>query len=109
MIDGAEAYRIGLVDRLAADGELDVLLESTVKSLLMGGAATLGLCKSLLEGVESLGFVRSGELAARMIAEARTKPEAQAALDSFLAREKTPWAQDVNWVLPGSEGGKKWV
>lgn len=109
VIDGAEAHRIGLVDRLAADGELDVLLESTVKSLLMGGAETLGLCKSLLEGAESLGFVRSGELTARMIAEARTKPEAQAALDSFLAREKTPWAQDVNWTLPGRESGEEWV
>lgn len=103
VIDGAEAHRIGLVDRLAADGELDVLLEATVKSLLTGGAETLGLCKSLLEGVESLGFVRSGELTARMIAEARTKPEAQAALQSFLAREKSPWAQDVNWSLPSSE------
>ena len=71
--------------------------------------ATLGLCKSLLEGAESLGFVRSGELTARMIAEARTKPEAQAALDSFLAREKSPWAQDVGWTLPGSESGEEWV
>jgi len=105
MIDGAEAYRIGLVDRLAADGELDVLLESTVRSILLGGAEALGLCKSLLEGAESLGFVRSGELTARMIAEARTRPEAQAALQSFLAKEKSPWTEDANWSLPDSESG----
>ena len=106
VIDGAEAHRIGLVDRLAADGELDVLLEATVRSLLLGGAATLGLCKSLLEGAESLGFVRSGELTARMIAEARTKPEAQAALRSFVAKEKkAPWTDDSSWTLPDSESG----
>ncbi len=107
VIDGAEAHRIGLVDRLAADGELDVLLESTVRSLLLGGADALGLCKSLLEGAESLGFVRSGELTARMIAEARTKPEAQAALQSFLAKEKSPWTDEEKWSLPDSESGDK--
>jgi methylglutaconyl-CoA hydratase len=105
VIDGAEAHRIGLVDRLAADGELDLLLESTVRSLLLGGADALGLCKSLLEGAESLGFVRSGELTARMIAEARTKPEAQAALKSFLAKEKSPWTDETKWSLPDSESG----
>jgi len=107
VIDGAEAHRIGLVDRLAADGELDVLLEATVRSLLLGGADALGLCKSLLEGAESLGYVRSGELTARMIAEARTKPEAQAALQSFMAKEKSPWTDETNWSLPDSESGDK--
>jgi methylglutaconyl-CoA hydratase len=106
VIDGAEAHRIGLVDRLAAEGELDVLVESTVRSLLKGGAATLGLCKSLLEGVESLGFARSGELSARMIAEARTNPEAQAALDAFQAKEKAPWAEETGWFLPPRQGGE---
>jgi methylglutaconyl-CoA hydratase len=103
-IDGAEAHRIGLVDRLAAEGGLDVLLEATVRSLLRGGAETLGFCKSLLDNVESLGFARSGELAARMIAQARTGNEAQAALDAFLAKEPSPWAADVSWTLPPSEG-----
>jgi methylglutaconyl-CoA hydratase len=107
VIDGAEAHRIGLVDRLAADGELDVLLEGTVRSLLLGGADALGLCKSLLEGAESLGYVRSGELTARMIAEARTKPEAQAALQSFIAKEKSPWTDEADWSLPDSESGDK--
>ena len=105
VIDGAEAHRIGLVDRLAADGELDVLVEATVRALLQGGSAALGLCKSLMEGVESLGFARSGELAARMIAEARTNPEAQAALDCFLAKEKSPWFDAEKWTLPDVESG----
>jgi len=105
MIDGAEAHRIGLADRLAADGELDVQVEAIVRSLLQAGPAALGLVKSLLEGVESLGFARSGELAARMIAEARTKPEAQAALDGFLAKEKAPWVPEGDWSQPPLPGG----
>ena len=105
VIDGAEAHRIGLVDRLAAEGELDVLVEATVRSLLKGGAATLGLCKSLLEGVDSLGFARSGELAARMIAEARTNPEGQAALKAFNNKGKAPWVEESGWFMPREPKG----
>ncbi len=100
VIGPREAHRIGLVDRLAGEGELDATVEIIVNSLLKGGAQALGLCKSLLEGTESLGFARSGELSARMIAEARTKPEAQAALQAFLAKEPAPWLDDVPWTLP---------
>ncbi len=107
VIDGAEAHRIGLVDRLAADGELDVLTEATVHALLQGGAGTLGICKSLLEGVESLGFARSGEQAARMIAEARSQPEAQSALDAFLGKTAAPWAARSDWVLPDNQEGDR--
>lgn len=104
-IDGAEALRIGLVDRLAAEGGLDVLVEATVRSLLRGGAETLGVCKSLLDNVDSLGFARSGELAARMIAQARTGTEAQAALEAFGDKKPAPWAEDIDWTLPPAGGG----
>ena len=107
VIDGAAAHRIGLVDRLAAEGELDVVTEATVRSLLKGGGAALGLCKSLLEGVESLGFARSGEQAARQIAEARANPEAQKALEAFLAKEPAPWAEPTEWTLTEPESGDR--
>ncbi len=101
-IESDEAFGLGLVDKLASGGDgpggLDDVLNSTVDSLLKGGAGALSLCKNLLEGAQSLGFTRSGELTARMIAEARTKPEAQAALSSFFAKEKAPWIQDEAWA-----------
>jgi len=100
-IEAEEALRIGLVDRLAAPVEnLDSLLGSTVDSLLKGGAAALSLCKSLLEGAESLGFNRSAELCARMIAEARTGSEGQAALAAFAEKKSAPWVGEENW--PGA-------
>lgn len=100
VITAPEAHRIGLVDRLAAPGELDRTVTATVTALLEGGAQALGLCKSLLEGAESLGFARSAEWTARMIAEARTKPEAQAALPAFFAKRPVPWRDPEPWILP---------
>ncbi len=100
-IEADEAFGLGLVDRLASSnkgpGGLDDILEATVDSLLKGGPGALSLCKSLLEGVQSLGFNRSAELSARMIAEARTNEEAQVALASFFERQSPPWIQDEQW------------
>ena len=103
-ISAEEALRLGLVDRLAvSEEELDALVNSTVGSLLLGGPQALSLCKSLLEGAQSLGFNRSAELTARMIAEARTNPEGQAALAAFLAKQRAPWAADNSWHLPAEK------
>jgi methylglutaconyl-CoA hydratase len=101
-----EAYRIGLVDCPVASengDEGDVLLDAAVSQvvndLLVGGPEALAMCKSLLEGAQALGFTRSSELTARMIAEARTSQEAQGALAAFLNKEKSPWVKDEKWVL----------
>jgi methylglutaconyl-CoA hydratase len=103
-IEGQRALQLGLVDRLADDpGDLDDLVSTTVQSLLRGGPQALSLCKSLLDGVQSLGFARSGEVAARMIADARTRPEAQAALQAFFAKNPAPWVDEEPWVLPPLE------
>ena len=105
----AEAKRIGLVDRLADtdDGErgLDALLVQTVECVLQGGPAALGLCKSLLEGVQSLGYNRSAELTARMIAQARTESEGQTALKAFAASQPAPWNTGNGWSLPPEPDG----
>ncbi len=100
VIGPRQALRMGLVDRLAVEESLDETVEAVVTSLLRAGADALGLCKALLEGAESLGFARSGELTARMIAEARTKPEAQVALKAFFAKKPVPWQDDTPWKLP---------
>lgn len=99
-IDLTEAHRIGLVDRLTTKAELDNTVADLVNELLKGGAHSLGLCKSLLEGIESLGFARSAELSARMIAEARTNPEAQAALAAFSEKKPAPWVDETTWKMP---------
>jgi len=99
-----EAHRFGLIDRLATAATLDQEVAAVVSQLLRGGAHALGLCKTLFDGVESLGFARSAEFTARMIAEARTHEEAQAALAAFASGDPAPWADDSPWCLPGKDG-----
>jgi len=100
-IDAQAARAMGLVDHLSADEEsLDTETARVVEALLAGGAAALGRVKDLVDSVQSLGFARSAEQAARMIAEARTGPEGQAALASFAIREKAPWYSDDKWIAP---------
>ncbi len=101
-----EAHRIGLVDFLVEEGtgndeagELDAAVAKVVDDILRGGPDALAMCKSLLEGAQALGYTRSGELTARMIAEARTSAEAQGALNAFLNKKKAPWVMDEKWSL----------
>lgn len=100
-----EALRIGLIDRLAPQADLDAAVQEVVGSLLRGGPEALNLCKSLLEGVRSLGYDRSAEFCAKSIADARAKPEAQAALPAFFAGEPAPWAAGEPWRLPPLDSG----
>ncbi len=103
-ISAEQALRLGLIDRLADD--LDGAVNETVNAVLNCGPEALGMCKGLIDGVQSLGYARSAEFTARMIADARTKPEAQAALSAFRAREKAPWVGAEPWALP-SENTKE--
>jgi methylglutaconyl-CoA hydratase len=96
-IRAVDGLRIGLVDRLAGQEGLDEAVNRTVTALLQGGPAALGRIKSLIEGCLSLGFERNLDFSARMIAEARTSAEAQAALKSFFAKEPAPWARETVW------------
>jgi len=102
-LSAADALRLGLVDRLAEPGGLDAAVEQTVRAVLECGPAALSLCKSLVDGVVSLGYDRSAEFAARLIAEARTGREGQAALKAFAAREKAPWVTTEAWSLPAEQ------
>ncbi len=99
-ISAEEAHRLGLVDRLVPDADLDAEVEAVVRSVLRCGPGVLGMCKGLLDGGQSLGYGRSGDFAARMIAEARTRPEAQSALQAFFAKENAPWVGPDDWTLP---------
>ncbi len=94
-IDAREAYRVGMVDVLAKHGELDRELNHTVGSVLKGGPRALAKVKELVEGAHALDFAESLEFTARMIAEARTQPEAQAALEAFFDKRPAPWMSDL--------------
>ena len=99
-IDAAEAHRIGMVDVLAGEGGLDEAVTGVVRSLLKGGPNALGKIKELVEGAAGRPFGDSLEFTARMIAEARTAPEAQTALEAFFAKQPAPWLDGAEeWSL----------
>jgi methylglutaconyl-CoA hydratase len=103
-----EALQLGLVDRLAPSADrLDETVSSVVQSLLEGGPQALSLCKSLLEGAQTLGFAKSAEVCARMIADARTKPEGQAALKAFFDKKPAPWISNEPWSLDAADSSEE--
>lgn len=92
-IDAAGARRLGLIDHVAGEGGLDGAVDRQLELLLQGGPQALGMAKALVQGAASLGYVRSAELSARMISEARQTPEAQAALAAFAEKKPAPWTE----------------
>jgi methylglutaconyl-CoA hydratase len=106
-IRAVDGLRIGLIDRLVPPDGLDREIGRTIGSLLRGGPAALGRTKALLEGTLERGFAGSLEFTARMIAEARTSGEAQAALAAFFRKEAAPWARDASWPPGGAEPADK--
>ncbi len=105
--DAAEAYRVGLADRLAPPGGLDEAVEMVVQDLLRGGSAALGAAKDLLGAVARLGYEGSASECAGRIAAARAAPEAQAALAAFTERKPAPWVPGGAWSLPPCEGEER--
>jgi methylglutaconyl-CoA hydratase len=105
--DAAEAYRLGLVDRLAPAGGLDEAVEKVVDDLLRGGPAALGAAKELLGAVARLGYDDSAQECAGRIAVARATPEAQAALAAFSERKPAPWVPSGGWRLQPCEGEER--
>ncbi|HPF71342.1 MAG TPA: enoyl-CoA hydratase-related protein [Candidatus Krumholzibacteria bacterium] len=100
-LGAAEARAIGLVDRVAAtDADLDAAVTGAVQALLAGGPAALGLVKSLVDNVQTLGFARSAEFCGGLIAQARTGAEGQAALAAFNEKRPSPWTGAAAWTLP---------
>jgi methylglutaconyl-CoA hydratase len=90
-VRGEEAWRIGLVHRLAEPDTLDQAVDAVISDLLAGGPEALHATKMLLDEASAPlpGGVR--ELTANRIARIRVGGEAQAGIRAFLARESPPW------------------
>jgi methylglutaconyl-CoA hydratase len=104
VIDADTALRIGLADRLAGADELDDAVTRVVRSLLAGGAAAHARIKQMLEGLLALGFEKSLDFTARLLADTRAGEEAQVAIGAFFRKEPAPWtAGAAAWTLPSEE------
>lgn len=92
-VTGAEAARHGLVDLVAAAGDLDVVVRGVAEALLAGGPAALRLGRDLIRAVHAAPWSEQAERqGAELTARLGTTPEA---LEGALARaeRRTP-----DWV-----------
>ena len=91
-ISAEQAYELGLVHELTDMDDLDAAVERTVCELLNGGPTALREIKSLYAQLHGQP-IDSGiqEMTARVMASARTTPEALEGFDAFLSKRAARW------------------
>lgn len=86
ILTAGEALHLGLVSRVASDGDLDRMLGAVVEPLATGSATAHALTKKLLYELDGRDFAAGIRLGARVNAIARTTPDFRERVDRFLAR-----------------------
>ena len=85
-IDGAEALRIGLVNRVVPDGELADAATAYAAAIAAKSAAAVRLGKRLVYEQAAMGLSEAYRHAADAMARNMAEPDALAGIDRFLAR-----------------------
>ena len=88
---GAEAQRIGLVQRAVPEAELDGQVQKAVDELLSAGPAAVASSKELIRAVGSLSLEEAIPVTSKWIAELRATPEAREGFSAFLGKRKPNW------------------
>lgn len=86
LVTAREALALGLVSRVAADGDLEHAAAAVVTALAAGSATALALTKKLLYDLDGLGLDEGIRLGARINALARATPDFRERIARFLAR-----------------------
>jgi methylglutaconyl-CoA hydratase len=95
VFDGAEAYRMGLVQQLAPPEELDGAVDALLGHLLAGGPAALAETKRLIRDVTGRPVDEAlARETARRIARARASDEGREGIASFLEKRRPRWHPD---------------
>jgi methylglutaconyl-CoA hydratase len=88
---GAEAQRIGLVQRAVPEAELDGQVQKAVDELLSAGPAAVASSKELIRAVGGLSLEDAIPVTSKWIAELRATPEAREGFAAFLGKRKPNW------------------
>src|SRR5215210_6918601 len=91
--DAERAREIGLVHEVAAEGDLDPVVQEKVAGLLAGGPEALAATKALLRELRDADPGEATEIMARRIADLRTGEEGQEGLGAFLEKREPSWKQ----------------
>ena len=91
LIDAVEAKRIGLINDIAAEGQLLTMVMSWVKELAEASPQALTITKKLLQQMNLITDPMKKTTAAAS-ADARLHIEAKEGLRAFLEKKPVPWA-----------------
>jgi methylglutaconyl-CoA hydratase len=89
--DAGEARRIGLVQAVVPEGELDAAVEGRVRELLEAAPGAIAAAKQLIRDVAGRAVDDVRELTVERIAERRASAEAREGLAAFLERRPASW------------------
>jgi methylglutaconyl-CoA hydratase len=88
-----KACRLGLVNEVVDDDELDESIGKVAKRLKSSGPEALRVCKELLDNVSGMPLAEAKEYTAKVIAEVRVSDEGQEGMSSFLEKRKPAWVE----------------
>ncbi len=88
VIDAAEAYRIGYLQKLATAEQLDAAVEKWVSSILLGGQRVMRLQKSLINDWERMSVTDGIWAGIRACVESRRTDEPKRMMQAFIDRKK---------------------
>jgi methylglutaconyl-CoA hydratase len=92
-ISAQKACAIGLVNEVAKEGELDVVVAKWVNQLVTSGPVAIAKCKELIRNVPQMNLDEAGPYTAEMIAKMRNSEEGQEGMAAFLEKRKPGWAE----------------
>lgn len=87
-IDAPTALAWGLIDTVAAEGQLDAVVEATVASILECGPEAIRSQKALLKQWEELPLKESVDLSVKVFGEAYLTGEPQRLMNGFINRKR---------------------
>jgi methylglutaconyl-CoA hydratase len=90
-ISATRAYEVGLITKVVADDQLDVLTDELVAKLLLGGPKALAATKQLLRQVPHMTRDEAFRWTATLSAELFASAEASAGMAAFSQKQIAPW------------------
>jgi Enoyl-CoA hydratase/carnithine racemase len=87
-----EAHRLGLIQQVVPESELDAAVERVVADTLTVAPQAVAMIKRLLKRIEDKTPAEVAEDTVTTIAAARVSPEGQEGIRAFLEKRKPAWA-----------------
>ena len=88
-----EAERIGLIDIISTDKDIDDIIHKYVSIIRSSGPNAIKEVKKLVDSLEKLSIDDYKEHTVKKIAELRISKEGQEGINAFLEKRKSQWSE----------------